>query len=80
MLLVVILLRLNHVYNVIRETLVENGIDVANIDPLYKDERQGDIRDSLANLDKISSLLDYKPFFSFEEGMKLYIEGLLDKS
>lgn len=70
---------LNHVYDVIKEILVSKGEDVASILVSYKDERQGDIKNSLANLDKITSLLEYQPLFSFKEGMEIYISDLLKK-
>lgn len=68
---------LNYVYDVIKESLANNGVDVKNIEVLYKDEREGDIKNSLANLDKITSLLDYKPLFTFQEGMAIYVSSLL---
>lgn len=37
-------------------------------------ERSGDIRDSLANIDAITQHLNYRPLFSFEEGIEAYLE------
>jgi len=41
-----------------------------NIKPLYGPERDGDIRHSHANIDKICNKLGYKPTVLFEEGIK----------
>lgn len=38
--------------------------------PIYGPERKGDIRDSLANINKATILLDYKPRFSIQEGLQ----------
>lgn len=37
----------------------------------YGPARRGDVRDSLANIDKARNLLGYDPLFSVEEGMKI---------
>lgn len=42
-----------------------------NIEPIYGPTRQGDVRDSLANISKASTLLGYKPEFTVGEGLKI---------
>jgi UDP-N-acetylglucosamine/UDP-N-acetylgalactosamine 4-epimerase len=37
--------------------------------PMYKEERKGDVRHSLANIKKAKSLIDYEPRFSVIEGL-----------
>ena len=54
-------------------TLWENlksisGVDIA---ATYGPPRQGDVRDSLANIDKARKLLGYDPIFSVKEGLRL---------
>ena len=39
------------------------------INPAYSDERKGDVRHSLASLDKIKKDLDYSPVVNFNEGL-----------
>lgn len=51
-----------------------NEILGTNIKPIYKEERQGDIKRSLANIRKAKDLLNYKPLVSFDEGLKKTIE------
>jgi UDP-N-acetylglucosamine 4-epimerase len=42
--------------------------------PVYREARKGDIRASLANIDKAAQLLGYKPEFTFPEGLKITVE------
>jgi UDP-N-acetylglucosamine 4-epimerase len=43
----------------------------SNIDPIYGPTRQGDVRDSLANISKAEKLLGYKPQFTVKEGLQI---------
>jgi len=43
----------------------------SNLDALYGPERQGDVRDSLADVSKAGKLLGYKPEYSVGEGLKI---------
>jgi UDP-N-acetylglucosamine/UDP-N-acetylgalactosamine 4-epimerase len=45
----------------------------SNIAAVYNAERKGDVRNSLANITKASSLLSYDPQFSVEDGLKLLL-------
>lgn len=45
-----------------------------DIKPIYKDERAGDVKHSLANISKAEKLLGYKPIVSFDEGLRKTIE------
>ena len=44
------------------------------IDPIFKEPRAGDVRDSQADIDKARTLLGYAPTVSFEEGLARTIE------
>jgi nucleoside-diphosphate-sugar epimerase len=46
----------------------------ATVEPAYVESRQGDVRDSQADIRKARSLLGYEPTVSFEEGLKRTIE------
>ena len=48
-----------------------NEISEKNIKANYGPPRKGDVRDSLANIDKAKNLLGYDPLFSVEDGMKI---------
>lgn len=71
----------NQVYNIAcneRTTLNQlwrliNKLCGKNIIANHRDDRAGDIRDSLADISKAGLLLDYKPLFTVEDGLKLTI-------
>jgi len=56
------------ILNIINKTLEKN------IKPIFKEEREGDVKDSLANISKAKKLIDYEPIIDFEEGLKKTIE------
>lgn len=78
-----------HVYNVATQTkitllelvgAINKSLSSAlpgyiHITPTHGSERAGDIRHSMANIERIRSTLDWKPTISFEEG----IEGLIQE-
>lgn len=53
--------------------LWDNLREAANKDlkPIYGPERQGDVRNSLADISKAESLLNYSPQFTVKEGLKI---------
>jgi UDP-N-acetylglucosamine 4-epimerase len=71
----------NQVYNVAcgeRTTLNELWgyiCDLTNKDlvPIYKPERKGDIKHSLADIEKIVTIMNYLPRFKIREGLKKII-------
>jgi len=73
---------LNQVYNVGcggRYSVLElfEGIrKAANVakDPIHRESREGDIRDSQAAIDKAQNLLGYDPKFDFWEGLALTVQ------
>jgi UDP-N-acetylglucosamine 4-epimerase len=58
----------NEMYEMIRSYLNK---DIAAI---HREERSGDIRDSLADISKAKNLLGYSPQFTFKQGLPLTIE------
>jgi len=60
---------LNELYFFLREGLAEFDADIAGINPIYADPRQGDIPHSLASIDKTSRLLGYNPQFNLQKGL-----------
>lgn len=59
---------INQMYDAIRSSLQKN------IQAQHRDPRQGDIRDSLADISRAQQLLGYKPQYSFEQGLPLTID------
>ena len=47
------------------------------INPIYRENRKGDIRDSYADISKAQKLLNYEPLCSFENGLHKTIEWYL---
>ena len=45
-----------------------------DIEPTYAEPRQGDVRDSQADIRKAKQLLGYQPIVSFEEGLRRTVE------
>lgn len=75
---------LGHVYNIAvgerfsildlyQRLCVLLGSDAA---PVHRESRPGDIRDSLASIEKAEKLLNYQPQFRMEEGLVLTVEAL----
>jgi nucleoside-diphosphate-sugar epimerase len=53
---------------------VMNRIVGTNLRPIYKPEREGDVRDSQADLGKAGSLVGYTPLVQLEEGLRQTLE------
>ena len=47
-----------------------NKIFGTNLEPIYKEARQGDVRDSQADISKAAKMLGYKPIVGLEEGLR----------
>ena len=60
---------INRMYEIIRESLGVFDRGILGIEPLYGPERAGDIRHSLASVEKAGRLLGYEPLVRIEEGL-----------
>lgn len=69
-------LTLNTVINSLQEGLRELGTVPKNT-LTYGPPRKGDIKDSLASTAKMEQYLDYKPVYTFEEGINEYLRHVL---
>jgi UDP-glucose 4-epimerase len=54
-----------------------NTIFGTNLEPEFQPSRPGDVRDSVASLDRISRILSYRPTVSFQIGLKQTVEASL---
>ncbi|MFA5974257.1 MAG: SDR family oxidoreductase [Lentimicrobiaceae bacterium] len=61
---------LNELYTFLREGLAKFDPEIASINPVYTDPRQGDIPHSLASIAKTSRLLGYNPQFNLRQGLE----------
>ena len=62
---------LNELFYLIREEVVRHKPEVADMEPVHRDFRAGDIRHSLANIDKARNLLGYDPHYDVRQGLRL---------
>ena len=61
---------LNELFVLIRDNLVVHGVS-ADIKPVYRDFRAGDVRHSLADISKAANLLGYSPTHRIKQGLRL---------
>lgn len=71
---------INRLYEIIREELSRYDREVLNIEPVYGPERKGDIRHSLASIEKASKLLGYNPTHYIKEGMNKTVNWFIKNS
>ncbi|HEX6249797.1 MAG TPA: SDR family oxidoreductase [Gemmatimonadaceae bacterium] len=60
---------LNELYYIIRDTLAEANPELRDLEPVYGDERPGDVKHSLADISKIRSALGYAPTHDVSTGL-----------
>jgi len=61
---------LNELFEVIRNNVADLSPDTAQVKPVFRDFRPGDIRHSLADISKARSLLGYEPQYSVKDGLE----------
>ncbi len=61
---------LNELYTFLRDGLAKFDPEIGSINPVYTDQRQGDIPHSLASIEKTSRLLGYNPRFDLKQGLE----------
>ena len=62
---------LNELFALIREEVVRHKPEAASAAPVHRDFRAGDVRHSLASIDRARSLLGYDPQFDVRQGLRL---------
>ncbi len=60
---------LNTLFSELRRLLAEFDPAIAGIEPAYGPERAGDVKHSLASIEKASTLLGYTPTHDFKQGL-----------
>lgn len=63
------MISINELFNSIKSLVVEKYPEVSTIEPLYNPPRQGDIRESLADISKAGKFLKYQPHVDIKEGL-----------
>ena len=70
---------INRMYEIIRESLGVFNRETLKVEPLYGPERAGDIRHSLASIEKAGRLLGYRPQIGVEEGLPATVRWFREK-
>jgi UDP-N-acetylglucosamine/UDP-N-acetyl-alpha-D-glucosaminouronate 4-epimerase len=65
---------LNEMADLLKSLLAKSNPSIANIEIKYGPERAGDVKHSLANIDKARELLGYNPQIDFKNGLAKTIE------
>lgn len=60
---------LNQLFVALKDALIESGVKY-QLQPTYRDFRDGDVRHSQADISKAESLLGYSPEFRIDQGIK----------
>ncbi len=60
---------INQLSKTIKSILLEYDPHILSINPIYDDARIGEVKHSIANIEKANKLLDYSPSYSFYEGI-----------
>ncbi len=64
----------NELFNILRELLGKYDNSILNIQPTYGPTRQGDVKHSLASIDKAKTILGYVPKYDIRIGLEKSIE------
>lgn len=70
---------LNELFNEIKGRIAQRHERVAQVQPEYGDFRAGDVRHSLADISKASSLLGYAPTHNLQQGLDVTTDWFLDE-
>lgn len=68
---------LNELYCFLRDNLISRFPHLAEFQPTYRGFRTGDVRHSMANINKAATLLGYRPLFSVRAGLKKSVQWYL---
>ncbi len=71
---------LNELFALIRDSLVPNFPDAKYINPTHREFRVGDVRHSLADIQKAAANLEYQPEYSVRDGVRLLTAWYADKA
>jgi UDP-N-acetylglucosamine/UDP-N-acetylgalactosamine 4-epimerase len=61
---------LTELFHLIRDALAVENPELRDAQPVYRPERPGDVRHSLADISKIQTALGYRPTHTVEEGLR----------
>lgn len=70
---------LNELFRRLQQELIPQYKHLETVKPIYRDFRQGDVRHSLASIDKASKGLGFKPTHEIGEGIKVAMDWYISK-
>jgi UDP-N-acetylglucosamine 4-epimerase len=62
---------LNELYAQLKQNLISSCLSLKDVQAVYREFRAGDVRHSLASIDKAIKMLGYEPTHSMEQGIEL---------
>jgi UDP-N-acetylglucosamine 4-epimerase len=57
-----------------------NDITGKDLKPIYLEERSGDIKHSLASIEKIKNIINYNPLYNFKDGLEVTFKWYLESN
>ncbi len=66
-------------FRMIRELLVERGLNCAKVEPIFEDFRAGDVQHSHASIDQAIRILGYRPTHNVREGLSESIDWYIGR-
>ena len=67
-------INLNTLIDLLKDNLTKYNVAISKINPIYGPDRIGDIHDSLANINKAKTMLNYNPQYSVKQGLEEAID------
>lgn len=68
---------LNELFNLLQSTLLAKVPSIQKSKPVYRDFRAGDVRHSLASIEKATALLGYRPTHKIQNGLQIAMDWYL---
>jgi UDP-N-acetylglucosamine 4-epimerase len=69
---------LNQLYLLLKSELIHNSVKCEDVQLAYRDFRPGDVRHSLANIEKAQKYLGYEPTHKIQDGIKEMMEWYIN--
>ena len=70
---------LNELYQIIEDLLINRVSGLIKQEPIYREFRDGDVKHSLADIDKAKTLLEYQSNFTLKQGLEEYMNWYVSK-
>ncbi len=68
---------LNELHTLLRDEIRRHRPDLAITDPVHGEARAGDVRHSLASIERAGGLIGYRPTHTVRQGLRLLVDALI---